>query len=304
MTLTDRDGQILFSLRRYFYLRTIQIRDLVATHDNDGSITRGRLRKLLNSGLIRRYQPKLVDFGGSIAPIFALTMKGATTLVALRGDASLALSVEPNFADWMSMNHFCSLSGIHILIDRAISAQSYVRLNGLYFEHEIVIPDAAEPSRKYRLHTLLSEAPRLLCCPDSAFELEVLGYRRAFYIEREMGSDTPARVAAKKCKGYMGFERGGLYRRHFPHARDMRVLWFCPNAGWRKALCAEMRGKPGSEHYLFVSMPDVSVTSILHDAIWCTADEKAISLVTPPGARPPTVPPEGASAGAVQETGT
>jgi hypothetical protein len=293
MTLTERDCQILFLLRRYVYLRTNHIRDLVAPHDDDGSIVRGRLRKLSGASLIRRYQPRLVDLGGSIAPIFALTMKGANALVAARGDSSLSLSSEPNFADWMSMNHYCALSALHILIDQAIAAQNYVRMHALYFEHEIVQPDIDDATRKYRLHTLVSETPRVVCCPDSAFELEVSGYRRALYVEREMGTDTPARVAAKKCKGYAGLE-SGLFRRHFPHARDVRVLWLCPNAGWRDALRREMRGKPGCAIALFASAPELTSASVLHTPLWYSTEQGPLPLVTAPALPTASSPPQGA----------
>ena len=78
-----------------------------------------------------------------------------------------------------------------------------------------------------------------ICCPDSAFETEYKGVRRAWYIEREMGSDTPGRVAAKKTKGYAGLQP--LFKKHFPHASDFRVLAICPFPQWRDQLVLELK---------------------------------------------------------------
>ncbi len=293
MTLTPRDIAILRLLRRYFYLRVTQIRDAVAPHDDDGSIIRGRMRKLAAAGLVKKYQPKLLDLNGSVAPVFVLSAKGSNILTAETGDASLLLHTEPNFADWMSLNHYSRLAALHMTIDAAVAAQDRVTLHALHFEHEMVQPNEADPSKKYRLHTVVSETPRLVCCPDSAFETGLNGFRRAWYVEREMGSDTPARVAAKKCKGYAGLAGAALFRRHFPQARDCRVLWFCPSAGWRDALRRELKDKPGHELHLFIASPDVTRDSILHGPIVYTIDRGPLPLVPSPAVRPELPPPGG-----------
>src|SRR5438552_6234699 len=102
-----------------------------------------------------------------------------------------------------------------------------------------------------RLHTEVNDFPKIYCCPDSAFETELNGNRRAWYVEYETGADgSPMRVVAKKHKGYAGLAQG-KFKRHFPEARSLRVLCFCPSPGWRDAMRREMKGKPGEELWLF-----------------------------------------------------
>ncbi len=288
MAVTARDLDILRLLRRYYYLRTAQIRDVVAPHDDEGSITRGRLRKLQEAGYIRRHQPKMTDgLSATAPPIFILTIKGSAVLATETGDCSQILTVEPTFRDWMSLNHYCALSSLHITIDAAFALQSYVKMHALYFEHEVVDAKATEPSKRFRLHTTVSAAPLVFCCPDTAFETEVNGYRRAYYVEREMGSDTPARVAAKKHKGYAGLHAFELFRKnHFPLARDFRVLAFCPNASWRDALLRELKGKSGAELWQVAAMPDVNEHTFLHGNLFHTVTEGAKALVKAPAGSP------------------
>lgn len=268
MSLTPRDLAILRMLRRYFYLRTNQIRDALIAHDDDGAITRSRLRKLAGAGYVRKYQPKLVDELGTTPPVFVLTLKGSSALVAACDDASLLLTNEPKFDDWMSLNHFCGLSSFHILLDRAFASQTDVVQQTLHFEHEVVCPEGSEPAKKYRLYTVVCESPRVVCVPDSVFETEYLGYRRAWYVERETGSETPARVAAKKAKGYAGLFGQQLYKRHCPLVQDFRVLAVCPSPAWRDALRREMGDKPGAELWLFGSQSDFRDSNVLNQPVW------------------------------------
>ncbi|MFO0935751.1 MAG: replication-relaxation family protein [Gemmataceae bacterium] len=244
MSISSRQIAVLKPLRRYGYLRTNQIRDLVIPHDETGSITRSVMRKLVALRLVRRHDAKLVDENGSTPPTYVLTHEGSSVLVAHCNDPSLLLDVEPKFTDWMSLNHYCGLSSFHILLDRAIAAQSAVTLQKLYFEHEVIRPNALDPAQKYRLYTVVADQPRIIAVPDSAFETEFLGSRRAWYVERETGSDNPARVAAKKAKGYALLSENSLHRRHFPDVDDFRVLALCPSPGWRDALRREMKDKP------------------------------------------------------------
>src|SRR5262249_54197624 len=161
----------------------------VAPNDGDGSTTRGVLRKLEQGGLIRRHQPKMVaPLSNSAPPVFILTLKGSNVLAAETGDCSLLLIVEPTFRDWMSLNHYCSLRSLHAVIDASFSLTTRVKQTALYFEHEVIRADANEPAKRYRLYTVVSETSKVVCCPDSAFETDFTGRRRAWYVEYETGS--------------------------------------------------------------------------------------------------------------------
>lgn len=299
MQLTQRQTAILRALRRYWYLRTAQIRDLIVPADSDGSITRNVMRTLLQLGYVRRHEPCLIEPGKFRAPpIYVLTIKGSNALAVATGDCAQILGVEPSFRDWMSLHHYCALSEFHMTLDAAIQAQVHVKMTGLQFEHEIINPRAAGAER-FKLHTAVGAG--LFCCPDSAFETEVLGWRRAWYVEREMGSDTPGRVAAKKSKGYAAMavpaQPGPLYHRHFPQAKDFRVLAVCPNPDWRDALRREMTNKPGAALWVFLSITDATPQSILHGQIVYKTDKGPFPMVRSPGAAPPVISGSGPSCG-------
>ena len=276
--MPPRDLEILKLLRRYYYLRARQVQGRLLPHDDDCAITRSRLRRLIEQGLVRKHQPKMVDpFSGnnSAAPIYTITAKGASMLVAEEGDNKQLLAGETGFGQWLSLNHYCSLSSLHMIIDDALAGKSYVKQTGLYFEHELLDPEAKDLSKRYVLHTTVSkpgEKP-LFFCPDSAFETEVKGHRRAWMTEYETGSDVPRRVVAKKHKGVAGFAAGGHLTTIFPQSRDFRVIAFCPNAGWRDALRREFVGKPGHEFWLFCSTLAVKTETFLHESILFTSDK-------------------------------
>jgi len=297
MTLTPNQLAVLKALRRYFYLRTAQIKDLVYPRDKDCSVTRECMRRLHGIGFVRRHEPRIVEMGKMTAPpIFILTQKGGCVLAAETGDTSDLLTVEPNFSDWLSLNHYCALSSLHMTIDGAIAKQSRVKQHALYFEHEVFNAQAKEPSDRFRLHTTISKMPLVYCCPDSAFEIEFTGMRRAVFVEREMGSDMPGRVAAKKCKGYAGLHSTGLFKRHFPEARDFRVLAVCPKPSWRDLLRKEMKDKPGAELWTFAAVEDINVEKFLSVPILYTVDRGPLPF-TPAGPSPAAPGAEGSGGG-------
>lgn len=288
--LTERQIAVLRILRRYHFLRTAQIRDHVAPHDLDASITRDCMRKLRALEFVRRHQPKMVDgLFNSAPPIFVLTLKGACALAEATGDANLLLKVEPTFRDWMSLNHFCAMSSLHLMIDAAINCQSNVKLFALYFEHEVVDPNAKDAAQKYKLYTRIDD--KVLFCPDSAFETEVNGHRRAWFIEREMGSDTPSRVAAKKHKGVAGLSTTLKWKNLFPAARDFRVLAVCPYEGWMNQLRKELMEKSGGkEHWLFCDVRKMKADTFLREPLLYTVDKGPFPFVPAPARSPEGAP--------------
>lgn len=309
MTLTDRDIAAFHFLRRYHYARTPQLRDAHFPADKDGSVTRGRLRLCEKEGYVRRNNAQVVDplDPQTQSPIWALTLKGSAALARATGDVSLLLKSEPSFKDWLSLNHYTALTALHWMFDRAVAAQTHVTLHALCFEHEVADPSASDPAKRFVLYTRTSEG--VVCVPDSAVEVQPAGLpRRAIYVEREMGTDTPQRVAAKKHKGYAELAGKALFKRHFPEAQDFRVLCLAPSPSWRDALRKEMQDKPGSDYWLFVSSPDLTADAILHAPIvYKAGDDKPVPLLPPPKApagTPPGVGAAGREAGGGREGAT
>jgi hypothetical protein len=281
MNLPPKRIEIMKLLHRYPILRAGQIRDRLLPKD-DGANTRAHLRKCVAAEPVRKYQPRIVDpLSGSVAPpVYTLTCKGGSVLAALTGEPRFLIKAEPSFSSWMSVNHWCSLSALAMILDDAFAGKDYVRLTAMHFEHEVVDAGAKEPSKRYLLHTTVAE--RLYFCPDLAIETEARGYRRAWFIEYETGSDTPARVAAKKHKGVAGLVAAGAFKKAFPAARDFRVIAFCPNAAWRDLLREEFNGKPGAAQWLFCATPMVKKDTWLHEPLLYTVDEGPLPFMPRP----------------------
>ncbi len=275
-----RDFEVMKMFRRYWFLRARQVQRRLIPHDDDCAIARSILRRLCNDGWLRKHQPKMVDTlsgGNSTAPIYTITATGASMLAAEMNDASFLITSEPNFSQWMSLNHYCALSSLHMMIDGALDGKNYVRQTALYFEHEVACPDAQGGS-KYLLHMTVNKTGEkpLFCCPDSAFETEVNTtkaiVRRAWFIEFETGSDTPKRVFAKKRKGYEAIADNGMWKRIFPASEEFRVLCFCPSESWMHALRKEFVKAKAAKNWRFCSTSKVNAETFLHGEIFFTAE--------------------------------
>ena len=69
--ITDRDLQVLHSLARYFVLNRQQVQRLCFSDDNDGRVTRRRLLKLVQLGVIQRQRLQMHDMNiGSHSTVF------------------------------------------------------------------------------------------------------------------------------------------------------------------------------------------------------------------------------------------
>ncbi len=269
MDLPVKRVEILKLLWRYVILRAAQIRDRLLPNDKTAANTRAHLRVLVAAELVRKYQPKIVDplSNGNAPPIYTLTCKGASILAAITGDSKYILKAEVSLGNWMSINHWASLSSLAMILDDAFAETDL--LVSMHFEHEVVDPDKNEPWERYLLYTKISE--KLFFCPDMAFETNFRAYRRAWFVEYETGSDAPARVVAKKHKGVAGL--GNLFREAFPNAKDFKVIAFCPAPSWRDSLRKEFKNKPGAEHWLFCSTSDLKKETFLFEPIMYSAEK-------------------------------
>lgn len=283
MKITERDLQILKHLRRYKFLVTKQIRSLCFPNDKDGSVARDRLRKLEKHGLVQRRRAEVANpFSSNTMPVWLPTEDGCSALALECNDTSWLLDIPPSTRAWQNFAHYACVSDFHIQLDQAITQQNRVVLPELIFEHDLLDNAKHDASEKFRLNTIVQTSPRkIVCAPDSAFELQVDSYRRAYYVELERGSDTPVRAIAKKHQGYFHLNQTEKYKLHFPQAQDMRVLFIAPTSSWRDALKKAAADKPGAELYLFLSLEDVSPDSILHGEIVYSCTDGPKPLVRP-----------------------
>lgn len=286
MVITPTVRNILIVLRRYKFLNRAQIQRLFFPKDKDGSVTRNVLRKIKHAGLCRALHPP----ENSSAPVvYVPTDAGCSVLAAETGDVSYLLDCQPNTKAWVSFHHFLAVTDLFIKFDKALQNQTYVSMPCLFFEHDILNPDASDPKTRFKLYTQISE--KIVCVPDAACDLRVASFCRAYYWELERGTDSPMRVAAKKTPGYFGLSQGQHFKRHFAHAQDMRVVAVCPNGPWRDALRKAMRDKPGAEFWLFAAVNDLSAETFLHAPVFYTAAaEHPKPLVKAPEGAPLAAP--------------
>jgi hypothetical protein len=302
MTLTPRMIVVLAALFRYGYARAAQLRDAIARAegrpgwDKDASLTREILRSLRAQRFVHRHDPKLSEVAGQAAPpVYVLSQRGSCALAEARQDVRWLIQVERDFRDWMSVNHWCGLTALHLTTDAAFEAQLHVCLHRLAMEHAVVDAGAKRPSDRYALHETVSESPPIYCCPDSAMEVSVATHpehRRVLYVEYETGADgSPSRVAHKKHKGYALLSERGLFRRRFPEARDVRVIAVAPYDSFRDGMIAEFRRPrgeaqplPGAELWLFVTRAAITPNTFLHGDVFYSIDRGPFPLVPRPAA--------------------
>lgn len=283
MTVTQRDLHVLKLLRRYKFLVAPQIRRLCFPNDKDGSITRSRLRKLEGASYVMRRRAEVAAPNTShTMPVWLPTEEGCAHLALRLDDTSYLLDTPVGTRTWQNFAHYVAVSDFHLMLDHAIENQSYVQMGDLFFEHDVINPEANYPSERYRLNVVVQQQPKkIVCAPDSAFELQVAGYRRAIYVELERGTDTPACAMAKKHQGYEHLHQSQKFRLHFPHAQDLRVLFLAPTKSWRDSLRKEAGRKKSAELYLFASSDELTVENLLHGDLTYTCTEGPRPLVRP-----------------------
>jgi hypothetical protein len=274
--LTERQRAILLAVARHYILTAAQVRRLVfrPEQDPDGRITRRLLSALYAKKLINKTHCEVVNpLHGLTCPVYYPSRLGCELLAVSTGDPSHHL-VPTQHPQWQNLRHFAILSDLRILLDAAIAGQQDVIMPNFFNEFDVVNKDAAEPSSRYRLYTLIEQAPRRLCCvPDAAFQLTASGAARAFYIELETGSNPPRKSAAEKSPGYSALAAQSLHRRHFPDARDFRVLCIAPDAPWRDALRAAFRGKDGARWWKFAALTELKPEVVLHTPLFYAAED-------------------------------
>lgn len=274
--LTERQRAILHAIARHYVLTAAQVRRLVfrPEQDPDGRITRRLLSALHAKQFLNKTRCEVVNpLHGLTCPVYFPSRLGCELLAVSSGDPRFHL-VPTQMPQWQNLRHWAILSDLRILLDSAIASQQDVLMPSFFNEFDVINKDAADPATRYRLYTLIEQSPRRLCCvPDAAFQLTAGGAARAFYIELETGSNPPRKSAAEKTPGYSALASQALHRRHFPDARDFRVLCIAPDVPWRDALRNAFRGKDGSRWWKFAALTELKPEAVLHAPLFYGADE-------------------------------
>ncbi len=285
MNATDRDINVLELLLMCGFLVTSQIRAQLFPNDRDGSVCRDRLRKLEAAGYIIRRRAEVANpLTSNTMPVWIITERGICLLALRRNDASYLNQKPPCTRSWQNFTHYVCVADLMLTLRAAVAAQARVQLGPVYFEHTIVNAEADEPSKRYKLYQLQEEPKKIVCAPDAAFEIVVGKHRRAYYLELERGTDTPARVAAKKSPGYAMLRDTRKWRLHYPEAPDFRVIVVSPTPAWRDSLRKAMKDKSGADLWMFAAGSELTTESFLHGEVFTTVANGPRPLVRPEGA--------------------
>jgi hypothetical protein len=268
--ITERDLSIIVALVRYYVLNRQQIQGLLFPDDPNGRVTRRRLQGLVAENLISR-QTMLYCHPGAGSPIavYFPSRKGVELLAEhFNDDRYLTTPTQTPVSHHIP--HWLAVSETHIAFDRAIALQSQVTIDSWLNEWDTVNKEAVVPEKKYRIYTLISESPRLVCAPDAAFLVALGGHRKAFYLEQDLNTSGVLQIAHSKTKGYAAMGDYGMHRIHFPEAtvESFTVLSVSPNSRRRDALRKALKEKSGAKLWRFADSHDLKPENILHTPIW------------------------------------
>ncbi|HUY89226.1 MAG TPA: replication-relaxation family protein [Pirellulales bacterium] len=277
LNLQIRDIAIFDDLVRYRFLDRKQVQRLHFPEDATGRACRRRMHELVAAGYVDRLSLLYAHpIAGSPAAVFQLSRKGYQYLADHHDDERLRVvpteSVLPHL-----LQHWLALSETHIMLDKAISLQSAVTLNGWVNEYDIVNKSEQSPEKRYCLYTLIRENPRLVCAPDAGFLLSAGEHSRVYYVEQDRATSGVQQLASGKTKGYAAMFENGLHKRHFSDATlpAFRVLLITTSKKRRDNIRAAIKTKPGANLWWFASTDDLSPETFLTAPVWsvCGDDE-------------------------------
>jgi hypothetical protein len=273
--ITDREFEVLKAICRYYVLNSRQIQRLFFPDDASGRVTRRRLQLLVTERLLNRQQMRYAHpSSGSIGPVYYPAQKGCDLLADHFDDERYRRTpTKPPISHHVW--HWLAVAETHMALDAAIAKQNTVKLRGWINEYDELEGDDRKPEKRFRLYTLIQEAPRLVCVPDAAFMLSMKGHAKVFYLEQDRATSGTKQIAASKTPGYAALADQMLHRRHFPDTtiETFTVLMVTPGASRRDSLRRAIREKPGAKYWRFATVDDLTTDAILHNKIWYPADD-------------------------------
>jgi hypothetical protein len=276
--VTDRDIAILSALAKYYVLSRPQVQRLCFESDVSGRVTRRRLQLLVDARLVNRQQMLFcAPHGGMPTTVYFPSQLGNELLAKHLDDERLLLT--PVLAPVQHhIPHWIAVSETHIALDRA-ATEANVTIDPWVNEWDTVNKDETVPERRFRLYSLLSETPRLVCAPDAAFVLHVRGFRKVFFLEQDRATSASKQVAEGKCRGYAALAERQMQRQMFPHANvdTFTVLCIAPDRKRRDALRLAMNHRAGANLWRFAAADDLN-DDPLHSPIFypCLGEPSSI----------------------------
>lgn len=256
----------------YYTLDRSQIQRIVGV-SND-RVMRAILTECFQAGFINKTRMQAISpASGSPAPVYFPTRRGAE-LVAAEFDDERYLHVCTRTPDWTHLLHWLAVAEYHVRLDQAIAMLPTVELLGWYGEWDEVNPLGKSPQERYRIFSLITEKPRLVCAPDAAFALRVGGVHSKMYLlEFDRCSSSISQIVRSKFPGFAGLAQHRLHRRLFETTAELfTVLHISLNPARRDHLRMAAAKQPGAELHRFAAFTDWTPERALTDAIFYATD--------------------------------
>ena len=290
--ITSYHIAILKAVATFYTLTRVMIQSLCCPNDKNGRVTRKRIQQLVQLGLLNKTRMEVVNPASreGATPVYFPSRKGLELLACELEDESW-LDCCTQTPNWQHLLHWVTVASFHILVRQAIGLQIEASLAGWLGEWDTANLKEREPHKRYRLYTLLSEKPRLICNPDAAFLLRVSQYAKIHYVEIDRGTSGIQQIAHSKTPGYAALAEKKLHGRHFATNTDsFFVLNVSPSAQRRDLLRKAIADKRGAGLWKFAAWPDLTPESLLYGPVWyrCEGDGQPL-IRTVSGASPATI---------------
>lgn len=275
---------VLRVLAEYSYLVRPQMSALLYPNHKSSRYVRKILSAMIHAKLIGKTRRKITfDALRSGCPVYYLTEKGVEALAqATENTAYLAASCKIPRSD--RLEHWISSSQTHIVLDTAVSRQSFVNVPLFIHEWNRYRADGHD---QYYLHVQFQENPTpKSCSPDAAFLMVVEGLMQPVYIENDLNTSSPAQVVHRKAPGYDLLWQSGKFRtQHFPQLEDHNdfIILVVTTDRWRRDRLARIaKDVRGGHRWRFTAVIDVTPETILHERIMVDTDLDLKRLCAPP----------------------
>jgi hypothetical protein len=258
--VTERDIAIILALTKYYVLSRPQVQRLCFESDVSGRVTRRRLQLLVDARFVNRQQMLFCAPHGGMPTTVYFPAPLGNELLARHFDDDRHLLTPTLTPIQHHIPHWIAVAETHIALDQSLKAQSELSIDPWVNEWDVVNKDETAPERRFRLYTLITETPKLVCAPDAAFVLHVRGFRKVFFLEQDRATTGVKQVADGKSRGYAALAERQLHRQMFPEANveGFTVLCITPDRKRRDALRLAMNNRPGSNLWRFAAAEDLA----------------------------------------------
>ena len=281
--ITERDVQILESLKRYRYLKTSQIARLVFPENKTVQSTRRRLKFLFHAALIGRLQP-FIQVGKSSGETAYYLEKKAWDFIDDDGSTpryGKVKNVKPQF-----LEHALAISEFRLNLELSCNNNDIVELHRFVADFELKENfENLAGKHRYRLFDEVNDPiskQTHIVYPDAMFILKGIGkeyeqFQRLFFVEIDRGTEG-LRVIQDKLTGYHLYKREGIFKK-YGQFDDFRVLFQVPSEG-RKGNVVSLTAKLKNELSVWTAIEkELSNADVLETLVWKDQDSCAMSVL-------------------------